>query len=59
MAWNGIVTIWFLLAAGEYLSIHGNKLSEYGRGFAPGALLLAVLIIGSMIGAAIRLYQGG
>ena len=30
-----------------------------GRGFAPGALLLAVLIIGSMIGAAIRLYQGG
>ena len=29
-----------------------------GKGFGPGALLMAVLILGSMIGAALSLYRG-
>ena len=39
---------------GSYLSDPKGR----GKGFGPGALLMAILILGSIVGAALSLYRG-
>ena len=48
----------FVVTRVVYRSSYLREPKSRGRGFGPGALLLVILILGSIIGAALSLWRG-
>ena len=48
----------FIISRVIYRNSYVRDPQSRGKGFAPGALLLAILVLGSIIGAGLKLYNG-